>query len=76
VGNLNSLALDELIKLSPVETKGWVLSKEGCQFAAEGTPEFVLYQMTGEEGIEKSLVPEEVFKHGFSNGMKKKWFAL
>lgn len=28
------------------------------------------------DGIEKGSVPSDVFKHGFSNGMKKKWFAL
>lgn len=70
------MALDNYIKLTPVESKSWVLGKEGLKFASEGTPEFVLYQMIGEEGLEKSKVPSDVFKFGFSNGMKKKWFNL
>ena len=77
--------MDEYVLLKNTEKKGWVLSQEALEFIKNGTPEYILYQMIGEvrilndclfKGIEKEKIPVDLFKFGFQNGMKKKWFGL
>jgi hypothetical protein len=64
------------VTLKQNEYKYWSLTAEGNKNCDEGTPEFILYSMIPEEGIQKSEVPADLYKFGFQNGMKKKWMNI
>ncbi len=67
---------DNYVVLKQKEYVYWSLTAEGNQNCDEGTPEFILYSMIPEEGIQKSEVPADLYKFGFQNGMKKKWMNI
>ncbi|EGR29197.1 phenylalanyl-tRNA alpha subunit, putative [Ichthyophthirius multifiliis] len=80
IGILTSLSSEEYVVLINQEQKQWVLSSEGEENVSLGTPEFRLYQGIPDQGINKDELgknfDKNVFKFGFQNGMKKKWFLI
>lgn len=80
VGHLKSLVTDEYVLISQNEKKQWVLTSEGQDYLKNGTPEYRLFNLIpAEGGISKEQLTkdhEDLFKFGFQNGMKKKWFAV
>lgn len=43
---------------------------------AEGTPEYLLFQQIGKEGINKKEVNPEILKQGQNHCMKNKWITV
>lgn len=56
VGHLKSLSMDGFVVLNQLERKQWVLTSEGQDYLSHGTPEFRLYQLIPEEGIQKDVL--------------------
>lgn len=57
VGVLKSLETDSYVALTGEEKKRWVLTKDGQEYLAEGTPEFKIFSALAPEGTLKKDLP-------------------
>ena len=72
---LVSLTPDHYITLDPRKINKLILTKEGKEYADEGTPEAKIYNMASVEGTPKEVIEKELgaaYKFGFGNAKAKK----
>uniref|UniRef100_A0A7N0T1J4 phenylalanine--tRNA ligase n=1 Tax=Kalanchoe fedtschenkoi TaxID=63787 RepID=A0A7N0T1J4_KALFE len=80
VNVIKSLNGFQYVVATEYEEKNWVLTDEGKEYAAEGSPEFRLFSAVPTEGVSlkelEAKVGPTVFKNGRTNAMKNKWLVM
>ena len=76
VGAIKSLLVDAYVADQPITSSFWVLTDEGSEIAAKGSPEFQVYQAIPSEGINVNDLNASLgntAKIGLGPCMKNKW---
>uniref|UniRef100_A0A7N0ZTY6 phenylalanine--tRNA ligase n=1 Tax=Kalanchoe fedtschenkoi TaxID=63787 RepID=A0A7N0ZTY6_KALFE len=77
---IKSLNGFQYVVATEYEERNWVLTDEGKEYAAEGSPEFRLFSAVPAEGISlkelEAKVGPTVFRNGRTNAMKNKWLIM
>ncbi|CAM8907087.1 unnamed protein product [Rhodiola kirilowii] len=80
VNVIKSLNGFQYVIATEYEEKNWILTDEGNEYAAEGSPEFRLFSAIPAEGISPKELEDKVgpavFKNGRTNAMKSKWLVM
>lgn len=76
MGALKSLESDFFVLSKPEERKKWVLTKDGRDYLAEGTPEYKIFMAIQPEGTNKADLPQDILKLGQNFCMRNKWISV
>lgn len=80
VNVIKSLHGFRLVDAQDIKKESWVLTDEGKQYAAAGSPEVQLLSAIPPEGIPRDTlqknVDSSVYKIGFQQAMKNKWVEI